>query len=299
MRAPDFALARSFDAVDRVVADDLRFKRRLNIGEDAYASLKLKKRLQEFWDVGGMSMTAAAAAASPTVASTFFASTASGGVLSLVGLGTAAATPVGWIAAAGLVSGGAYYGVTRLFGRYSGSRVDMIPKFINTPIDLLGASLLDLIGGLAVRVAHIDGHFDDTEREAIKQHFIAEWGFDTAYVDRSLAVLASETNENRVKDLARATAAFQAGNPDCNAAAMQAELMAFLREVAEADGVLDEREELALDAIAAVFREEASLSLRKLGERASGLSQMAGSAARSVMGKVMPRRAVKFEGDGI
>ena len=101
-----------FAGVDQVVAIPERFKLRLGIGEDAYASLRIKKTLQEFWDVGGMAATGAGVAASSTVASTFFASTATGGIMGWLGLGVAAATPVGWVVAAAVASGGAYWGVT-------------------------------------------------------------------------------------------------------------------------------------------------------------------------------------------
>ena len=95
-----------------------------------------------------------------------------------LGFGAAAATPLGWVVAAGLLSGGAYYGVIQQARRYSGSRVELIPKFINTPLDLLGASLLDLIGGLALQLARIDGSISEPELAKLREHFITEWRFD-------------------------------------------------------------------------------------------------------------------------
>ena len=159
-----------FADVERVVADQLRFKSRLGIGEDAYLSLKLKSLVQDMWDVGAATMSGAKVAGSAYVATTFFSSTASGGLFSLIGLGTAAATPVGWVMAAALALGAGYYGVTRVFRGASGSHVIEIPRFINTPIDLLGMKLLDLIGTLAYRVATVDGVFDASERAAIIHH---------------------------------------------------------------------------------------------------------------------------------
>lgn len=227
----------AFQHVTCVVADPLRFKHKLRIGEDAYTSLRVSKHVRQAWDVGGVAATGAAVAASPAVATTFFASTASGGLLSLIGLGTAAATPVGWIVAAAFASGGAYYGVMRLARTYGSSRLDTIPKFINTPLDLLAAALFDLIGALAVRLAAIDDVVDDSETALIAEHFITEWGLDPQYVRQALGVLLEETNSKRVKQLAQAVADFQAANPDCNAREMQADLLLFLRDVAEADGV--------------------------------------------------------------
>lgn len=272
-----------FSGVTCVVADPLRFKLRLGIGEDAYTSLRVKKSLQEVWDVGGMAATGATVAASPMVAGTFFASK---GLLAAIGLGAAAATPVGWVAAAAIASGGAYYGVTRLFRSYSGSRVDVIPHFLNTPMDLLAASLFDLIGGLAARISAIDGQIDDVEKATIARHFIEDWGLDTGYVTHALEVIFQGVDAARVKDIAKAIASFQADNPDCNPQAMQAELMAFLREVAEADGKMDEREELALDAVARVLEEESAFSLQKAGQTVSGWAKDAAQSAGSLASKL-------------
>ncbi|WP_444462685.1 hypothetical protein [Rhodobacter capsulatus] len=45
----------------------------------------------------------------------------------------------------------------RLVGQYGDKRVAKVPAFINTPIDLLGATLVDLIGTLAVKLAEVEG----------------------------------------------------------------------------------------------------------------------------------------------
>ena len=204
----------------------------------------------------------------------------------MIGLGTAAATPLGWIVVAGVASGGAYYGVTRLFRGYAGSMVDTIPKFINTPIDLLGATLFDLLGALAVRLARIDGVFCAAEHGVIVRHFVTDWGFDPDYVDRALAVIAESIDDQRLKELARTLAAFQIANPDCNPNAMRAALIDFLREIGEADGILDEREELAIDAIDAVLREETELSFRTAGKRLAGWARDISVVARRVPRKI-------------
>jgi tellurite resistance protein len=263
--ASDLTLRAGFATIDRVVADPVRFKLRLGIGEDAYTSLRLKNNVLKVWDISSWGGTGAEVASSKVVASTFFAPT---GFMALIGLGTAA-TPVGWVVAAAVTSAGAYYGVTRLFGRYAGSRVDTIPKFINTPIDVLGAALLDLMGGLAIRVAAIDGDIDDREIETIVDHFVADWGMDRGYVEQALSVFQANTAKATIKELAGELARFQIANPDCNAAAMSATLTAFLRDIAMADGRIDEREDLAIDAIATVLAQSVPGTMARLGDRAT------------------------------
>jgi hypothetical protein len=246
-----------FAGVDQVVADSLRFKRKLAIGEDAYTSIKLGKAAARIWDVGGVAATGAAVASSSAVAGTFFAST---GWLATLGLGAVAVTPVGWVIAAAVASGGAYYGVTRLIGGYAGSKVEVIPKFINSPIDQLGAALLDMFGTLALKVAQVDGVIDPREKAAIEEYFVREWGFDGAYVPAALDVITESSPNVSMKQLAAGFSKFVEDNPDCNAPALRAEIMAILNEVAQADGVLDEREELALEVISNAIASGAAIS---------------------------------------
>lgn len=288
----DHAIDQFADDLECVVADPLRFKRKLRIGEEAYATLRLKNGVQSLWDVGGVAMTGASVAASKLVAGTLFASSA--GMFSAIGIGAAAATPIGWVIAAAVATGGAYYGVTRLVRSRSGKMVDTIPRFINTPIDILGMQLFDLIGALAVRVASIDGKIAPTERATIERHFVDEWGYDPVYASRALDVLTTATEEARIKEIAKSLAEFQAASPDCNGDAMQSELLTFLRDVVEADGILDEREELAVDAIVAVFKREKAVTLDKLSRSLSDIGEQAGSAVgdlrkRLVLPQGLPR----------
>lgn len=221
--------------LERVVADPLRFKQQLRIGEDAFALLRAKKQLYNLYELAGAAGTGAAIAGSSAVAGTFFTPT---GLAAMLGLATAA-TPAGWILAAAAVAGGSYYGANRWFSDKTGTFVDTIPKYINTPIDVLGAALIDLLGSLALRVAAIDGRIDPTERESILEHFVKDWGFDPTYAARALDALAPHADATRVKTLALNLAQFQRANPDCNAPDMQAELMRFLRDLVVADEPVD------------------------------------------------------------
>lgn len=263
----------SFDDIDCVVSDSLRFRRKLAIGEDAYTSLRLGKTVSQLWDVGGVAVTGAQIAAAPAVASTFFG----GGFLSVLGIG-AAATPIGWVIAASVLTGGAYYGVTRLFRTYNGSRVEVIPKFINTPVDLLGASLLDLIGGLSVKIAVMDGTLSADESAAIRDHFIEEWGFNQAYVDRALQVITENSGKQTLTEMIESFAGFARSNPDCNFSVMRRELVAFLQEIAKADGHLDEREEMAIERIDRIMGEadKTRPKMPSLGGITAAPSQAAG-----------------------
>lgn len=239
-------LIEELNETDLVVEDTNKFKIKLGIGEDAYGSLKLKNTLQTLWDVKGAGAAGAAAAASPAVATTFFGG---GGFLSAIGIGAAAATPVGWVIAAAVASGGAYYGVMKVMSGYTESRVETIPKFINTPIDLLGATLFDMMAGLALKVADFSGDIDDVEREAIIDYFTEEWGVSDEYARRALPLIEMQVKGRTLKEMAKNLADFQIDNADCNPGAMKKDIRQFLEEIAFADGECDEREELAIETI--------------------------------------------------
>jgi len=264
--------------IERVVADSLRFRQKLRIGEEAYALLRAKNFAINLWDTAGAAATGAALASSSAVASTFFAPT---GLAAMLGLATAA-TPVGWVAAAAVVAGGGYYGVSRWMGGKGDAFVDTIPKYITTPIDVLGAALVDLLGSLALRVAAIDGHIDPRERACIADHLVHDWGFDHVYVSRVIDALALRADETRVKLMAAEIAQFTARNPDCNAAAMLGEIIGFLRELIMADGILDEREELAVEAIERVFAEAGRLTLSKAAETTAEAGTMIAGATTAI-----------------
>ena len=69
-----------------VVVNEHAFKARLAIGEEAFGFLRARNILAEIWDVGGAGAAGAAVAGGNFVAAKFFAT---GGILGLLGLGTA------------------------------------------------------------------------------------------------------------------------------------------------------------------------------------------------------------------
>lgn len=247
-----------FEGVDDVVEDELRFKAKLGIGEDAYTSERLKKTVFEAWDVAGMAATGAQVASSAFVAQKFFAAP---GLLAAIGIGTAA-TPIGWVIAASVVSGGAWLGITRYLKGESG-KTTVIPHFINTPVDVLGLGLFDLMAPLAMKIAAVDGHAHESEIAAINQYFVRRWGYSEPFVDRGLEFVGQKLGDYDIKTAAATLAAFARDNPDCKADVMLADIRLFLRDVMEADGYIDEREEMAIERVEVVFAEEMRFSISR------------------------------------
>jgi len=240
-----------FNDVEDVIIDDLRFKAKLAIGENAYATLSVKNRLGDIWDTVGFGATAVGAAQSTVVASTFFAPT---GLMAALGFGTAV-TPIGWVVAAGLVGAGAYHGVTRLMKQHSDGLVIEVPLFINSPIDVLAVAIFDILAPLAMKVAAIDGEITPDERQCIQHYFVKEWGYDARFVEQGLKYTETELSEFTIKSLAHDLATMQHESKDCNFDAVSKDIIAFLHEIMEVDGHIDEREEMAIERVQAVFKQ--------------------------------------------
>lgn len=246
-------------AFERVIADPMRFKAKLAIGENAYASLKTANAVRKYWDLFGAAGSGAAVAKSTVVAATFFAPK---GVLGLLGLGTAS-TPVGWVVAAAVLSGGAWYAAMKAMSNSTNDRVDVVPKFINTPLDVLGTTLFGLMAPLALKVAVSDGLVSGRERECICNYFVDQFGFDRDFVAAGMAYIEPRLEDFKITDVAKKLAEYKKHSPDCNYDTMSKDLLEFLQEVMESDGAIDEREELVLDKVRTVFAEVGQFSLSR------------------------------------
>jgi len=273
-----------FKGVKEIVEEPLKFKVKLAIGEDAYTSLRLKNATFELWDVAGAAGSAVAVAKSATLASMFFAPT---GMLAIFGIGTAA-TPIGWVVAAGVMAGGGWIGVTRYLKQSTGRRVTVIPNFINTPMDVLALGLFDLMAPLALKVAAIDGEVDTSERDAISSYFVKQWGYSEDFVSEGISFIENKLSEFSVKGLAQSLGEFKKQNRDCNCKAMSVEIVGFLREIIVADGRIDEREEMAIEKVQAVFDEVDRFNIKQVAK--CGFDSVAGIAGKIPIPKLFSKK---------
>ena len=242
-----------------IISNELQFKKQLAIGEDAYKSLKIKNKLFDAWDTAGAAGTAATIAGSSSVASTFF-----GTFWTSIGIGTAA-TPVGWVIAASAIGGAAWFGFSRFMNSTTASKVMVIPTYINTPIDLLATNLFDMLAFISLKVASIDGHIDNSERNVIYKYFVEEWGYSSEFVRENLRFIEEKLDQHSLAEQTAIFADYQEKNPDCNSTEMTRQFIEFLNSVVEADGVIDEREEMAIDRINQIFKEQTSVQKRLRG----------------------------------
>ncbi len=268
-----------FQDIETIVAEPLNFKAKLAIGEAAYKSLRVKNAVIQVWDVVGVASTAAVVAKSSTVASTFFAPT---GFFAALGFG-AAVTPVGWVIAAGVVTGGTWLGITRYLKNTTTDKLTVIPNFINTPLDVLALGLFDLLAPLALKVVEKQGNIEDMERQQIHHYFVKQWGYDTEFVEEGIKYIESNLDELSIRALAHTIADFSAKNPDCNFKVMSQEILGFLRNMVTIDGKIDEKDEIAIENIEAIFNSACKFSLKKK-------MLAAGSFISGLTRRVLPRR---------
>jgi hypothetical protein len=192
-------------------------------------------------------------------------------------------TPVGWVVAAAVVSGGAWYGIQKALDGAVDSRITKVPKFINTPIDVLAVSLFDLLAPLGLKVADAGGTVTDDERATILRYFVGTWGFDERFARLGIAHLEQNLANFSIEDIARQLAEFKKNSPDCNYEAMSQNILEFLNQVMEADGRIDEAEEMAIESVRTIFTEAGKSAFSKRVDSVSvSVNETFKSAAESI-----------------
>ena len=230
------------EGVERVIENPLSFKNKLGIGEDAFASLRKKKLVEEgvrILDATGAFHGGAAVASLPIVAKTFFAPA---GILATLGIGATAVTPIGWVIAAGVASTAGYYGISRYLRSGREDLIHVVPKWINTQLDLLAVGMFDFFAPLGLNVAALDGRISDSERRFMTEYFVREWGYSPEFVQKELPDAECNLGNLRVVELVNEMIKYQISNPDCNYEALSEELTGFLQMVTRADSELHDQE---------------------------------------------------------
>ena len=205
--------------------------------------------------------------------------------MGLLGLGTAV-TPVGWVIVGAAAAGLGYKGLRKLTKRMAGP-VEVIPRFINSPIDLLAASLFDVMAPLVLKVSHADGECHDTERQRMREYFARSWGYNREYVDLGLEYAEVNLSGFRTEEVAKVFAKLCKENRDCNFPAITLNIEDFLQELIAADGRISKEEKHELERIRQAFQEH---------EKATGVIWKRAAAAGSSVRETTDRFASSVRG---
>lgn len=231
-----------------IVSEPLKFKASLGIGERAYALIRARENLTTFTEAIGIGATASGLAGTGVVAGTFFAKSGfMASALSLVGLGAAAATPLGWVIGAGVVSSAAYLGIASLFERSKDTGLVIIPKYINTPMDVIALAIIQFMLPMSLKVAKVDGTVNQPEWNAIHDFFVSRWGYSPNFVSKLMEEYLERLDSVSYTNLAESLTEYCKDSKDCDQGTIVKEYMRHLREVVEADGVITDEEKRRLD----------------------------------------------------
>lgn len=220
--------------IERVVDQAIQFKAQLEIGEDAYWFLRMRKVADLLLHGSLAGVAGGATVATPVVAGTFFPA---GGILGVIGLGTAV-TPIGWVIGAGALSATVWItGKTvydKLTEKGSDESTERIPKYLNTPLDALAVGIFEMTAPLALSVANADGEIGAREKDEIGGYFIRKWGYNREFVRAALRFYTSRIENIRAEDIARCLVEFLKAleqKRDCNACKVLEKVAQFLQDL--------------------------------------------------------------------
>ena len=247
----------AFNEDEIIIANDLKFKAALGIGEKAFKSMYVRENLTTFSEALGVG-TAVSGVANTVIIGSFFGFSTSG-FLGTGLLATAATPGLNVIIAAGVISAGLYVGVSRLITKDKDSKVMVVPKFINTPLDLLATSLAGFFVPLGLKIGLADGVLEPIEEKKLKRFLIDEWGYAESFIDKMITSATEKENLMSYKDLIRSFSEFIKKNEDCDEREIVDSIMRLLKQITEADGTVDEKEEIELSYIKSILKIEKQL----------------------------------------
>ena len=221
-----------------LVVDPDKFKAKLNIGFKAFSYLSKAENLTDFAGAIAAGVTGSGLA--------IFSWYGSLGVFAKAGLlvGVVGA-PVGLIAVSGAAAASVTLGTTWLIKGARKKLVKEIPSYINTPLDILGASILDLLASALVIVAKSDSDFSESEQLAICDYFHKQWGMDLGIVELRVSVLRDLDPTELISQF-EMTLSYLNESKDVDSKALNAELIGIASQIAQIDGMFDEREQQAI-----------------------------------------------------
>lgn len=227
----------------------IQFKSKLNIGDEAFEYLSKADNFIEFCKIivggigGGSVFTLAWLATLGPIAK--FAL--------LVGF---ISTPIGWIAGASALSAVLAYGLMQVRGKSKDATTITIPKYLNTPLDLLAQTVLSLILPATVKMALCDGHLCENERKMLCDYFSQEWGFNRYFIANAIAEQESLITDFDYDQYRQLLIAATCADKEIKYDMVKKELLTILADVMNADGHISPEEERELKKLSNIINEQ-------------------------------------------
>lgn len=217
-----------------VIEDAEKFRRKLDIGADAFQWLSKADHVGE--------LVTSIASGTGVAGVAYWTWLSSLGFIGKLGLTFGfLSTPVGWLALAGAGSAVVIFLTGRVVRSFRKKAIIEIPNFINTPLDLLGSSVAELLCPILLKIAHADDFFCDAERMKIESYFTEEWGFSNSYIKRLFDDLKPQIDSWEWSGLGDILKSIEKTG-DLKFEAMSAEIIRIANEVMATDGKIHPKE---------------------------------------------------------
>jgi len=232
-----------------VIDFPLQFKAKLKIGDKAYTYLSKADNWVDF------SIKLSAGVNGSALAGVAWFATL-GPFAKLALFFGVASMPVGWIAGAGALSTVLAYGLMKANEKTKDATFITIPKHLNTPLDLLGQTVISLILPITVKMALIDGRFCENERKVLGNYLAKEWGFNRHFIANTMTEQESMITDIDYEEYRELLIALTCTNKEIKYDVIKEELLVILTEVIKADGKMSTEEELELEKLSNIINEQ-------------------------------------------
>jgi len=234
-----------------VIKDSLKFKVKLDIGEEAYTYLNNARNFLDWLGSLGAGVGTGSFAGMAWYTTLGIFSKAA----LVIGLTT---TPVGWFIGAGALGAITVYAGAKFKRVITKKEEDQlytkIPKYINTPLDILGVSLCALLLPVAMKVAKSDGTLCEKEYAVITNYLVDEWGYHPDYIKN--AMIEQDESLDFFDYYQYGEVLIQATNHhnEIKIDVLERELLRFLNDIINADGEAKPEEVAEINRLKEVLR---------------------------------------------
>ncbi len=239
-------LAALFADTPCVIENNFNFMKKLNIGDEHLTYLNNSKNLVTVVEslLGGAGIGGLTAVG-------WYSTLGIGGKL-LFGL-SLTAPPIGWVVGASALGAAGVFGLKKAKNKYvrkaEDALITKVPKYLNTPLDLLGLSLATLMLPVSVKMAQADGEFCTIEREQISKYFIDQWGYNGEFISKLTEAQETKIDSFSYKDYAKTIKAVCSKTKEFKHNQLTEEILDFQREIILMDGKVHPKEEQELAAL--------------------------------------------------